>query len=61
MTSSEIKHYVTIRNNELSADEVLHVVDTTRNECIDHIVYENGIWKAWCNDGTYVEFRKRNW
>lgn len=61
MTSSEIKHYIEARNSELCEDEILHIVDISRNECIDHIVYENGIWNAWCNDGTHVEFKKRNW
>ena len=61
MTSSEIKHYIEARNHELCADEILHIVDTSRNEQIDHIIYENGEWKIWDKYGNYFSFRKRLW
>lgn len=44
MTSSELSSYIGIRNDELCSDEILDVVDVSRNPQINHIVYENGIW-----------------
>lgn len=61
MTPNDIKYYIDSRNGELSADEILYVIDISRNEQIDHIVYENGIWNVWDKNGNYYTFVKRNW
>ena len=61
MSSFEMKKYIEHRNGELCMDEILHVIDTSRNPQIDHILYENGLWKLWDKNGYYFEFRKRNW
>lgn len=61
LSSIELINFVAVRNNELSADEILHVIDITKNPTIDHIVYENNIWNIWTQDGKYVQFTKRNW
>lgn len=61
MTSSEISSYIDIRNGELCSDEILDMVDVSRNPQINHIVYENGIWNMWDNVGTHFTFRQRNW
>lgn len=61
MTSYELSQYISERNGELSNDEILQVVDTSRNQQLDHIVYENGIWDVWDNIGMHFSFRKRNW
>lgn len=61
MTSSEISSYINIRHGELCSDEILHIIDTTRNPQIDHIVYENGVWNMWDKNGEQFTFKKRGW
>ena len=61
MSSSEIEQYIRNRNYELSSDEILTIIDTSRNPQIDHIVYENEQYKIWDESGNYFEFKKRNW
>lgn len=61
MTSSEIKNYINTRHGELCTDEILHIIDVSRNPQIDHINYENGKWQMWDNEGAHFEFRKRDW
>lgn len=61
MTSSEISDYIKHRNGELCVDEILEVIDVSRNPQIDHIVYENDVWKMWDNTGICFTFKKRDW
>lgn len=61
MTSDELRYYINSRYGQLSSDELLEVLDTSKNPTLNHIVYENGCWKAWDKDGNYFEFTKRDW
>ena len=61
MTDEEINYYIRSRNNQLSSDEILQVIDTSKNPQINHIVYERDVWKVWDVNGNYYEFYKRNW
>ena len=61
MTSQEITQYINARNGELSSDEILQVIDPTRNSQLNHIVYENGVWNLWDDRGIHFSFIKRNW
>lgn len=61
MSSSEIADYIKIRNGELGNDEILEMIDISKNPQIDHISYENGVWNMWDNIGMHFTFHKRNW
>lgn len=61
MTGQEIEHYIRVRNGELSSDEILIVTDTTRNPCISKILYENGTYILWDDNGIRHSFVKRTW
>ena len=61
MTHEELDYFIRSRYGELSSDEILKVVDTSRNPQLNHIVYEKDVWKAWDTAGNYYEFRKRKW
>lgn len=61
MTSTEIQQYISARNGELSSDEILIVTDVHRNPQINHIIYENGAYQMWDENGTHFIFQKRNW
>lgn len=61
MNHEELQYYIRSRNAQLSSDELLEVLDISKNPQLDHIIYENEMWKAWDADGNYYEFRKRNW
>lgn len=61
MNTEEINYYIRSRNNQLSSDEILQVIDTSKNPQINHIVYERDVWKVWDVNGNYYEFYKRNW
>lgn len=61
MNHEELEYYIRSRNAQLSSDELLEVLDISKNPQLDHIIYENEMWKAWDSDGNYYEFRKRNW
>lgn len=56
-----MNYYIRSRNNQLSSDEILQVIDTSKNPQINHIVYERDVWKVWDVNGNYHEFYKRNW
>lgn len=56
-----MNYYIRSRNNQLSSDEILQVIDTSKNPQINHIVYERDVWKVWDVSGNYYEFYKRNW
>ena len=61
MNHKELEYYIRSRNAQLSSDELLEVLDISKNPQLNHIIYENEMWKAWDADGNYYEFRKRNW
>ena len=61
MTNEELDYYIRSRYGQLSSDEILQVIDTSKNPQLNHIVYENNLWKVWDTDGYYYEFRNRNW
>lgn len=61
MKSYEIQNYVNVRNHELNSDEILFATDVSKHPQIDHIVYENGKYEVWDNEGYYWWFTKRNW
>lgn len=61
MSSSEIADYIKIRNGELGNDEILEMIDISKNPQIDHISYENSVWNMWDNTGMHFTFHKRNW
>lgn len=61
MTDEELEYYIRCRNAQLSTDELLEVLDISKNPQLNHIIYEHGVWKAWDTNGHYYEFRKRNW
>ena len=61
MNNEELDYYIRSRYGPLSSDEILQVIDTAKNSQLNHIVYENNVWKVWDIDGNYYEFRKRNW
>lgn len=61
MTHEELQYYISSRYGQLSSDEILEILDISKNPQLNHIVYENDIWKAWDADGHYYEFSKRNW
>ena len=61
MNNEELDYYIRSRYGQLSSDEILQVIDTSKNLQLNHIVYENNVWKVWDIDGNYYEFRKRNW
>lgn len=61
MNSTELNRYISVRNGELSSDEILHVIDVSRNPDINHITFENNIWNVWDCFGNYYTFRKREW
>ena len=59
MFSYEIKQYLKNRNYELSSDEILDMIDISKNPQIDHIIYDNSIYQMWDNDGNYFKFKSR--
>ena len=61
MSHEELEYFIRSRNGQISSDELLEVLDISKNPQLDHIIYENEMWKAWDSDGNYYEFRKRNW
>lgn len=61
MTSEEIKKYISVRNGELSSDEIIAVVNVSDNPSINHIIYENDRYQMWDRDGNYFTFIKRLW
>lgn len=61
MADEELRYYINSRNGELSSDEILTVIDIDKNPQLNHIEYENNLWKAWDTSGNYYEFRKRTW
>ena len=61
MNHEELEYYIRCRNAQLSSDELLEVLDISKNPQLNHIIYENGVWTAWDTNGHYYEFRKRNW
>lgn len=61
MTSEEVKAYISVRNGELSNDEIKYITDTDRNPTLNHIICENSLWQMWDCDGNYYEFKKRTW
>ena len=61
MTSDEIESFINSRYGELSSDEILQLMDIDKNPQIDHIVFENELWKMWDNTGREFHFRKRTW
>lgn len=61
MNHEELEYYIRSRNAQLSSDELLEVLDISKNPQLNHIIYENEMWKAWDADGNYYEFWKRNW
>ena len=61
MNNEELDYYIRSRYGQLSSDEILQVIDTSKNPQLNHIVYENSVWKVWDIDGNYYECRKRNW
>ena len=61
MNNEELDYYIRSRYGQLSSDEILQVMDKSKNPQLNHIVYENNVWKVWDIDGNYYEFRKRNW
>lgn len=61
MTSDEIESFINSRYGELSSDEILVLMDIDKNPQIDHIIFENGMWKMWDNIGKEFTFRKRTW
>lgn len=61
MISQELQNYITVRNSQLSSDEILFVIDTARHPQINHIIYENNQWQMWDDAGSYFTFTKRNW
>ena len=61
MTSDEIESFINSRYGELSSDEILVLMDIDKNPQIDHIIFENGMWKMWDNTGREFYFKKRNW
>lgn len=61
MTSDEIKIYIDARNKELSADEIIKMVDVSQNPQINSMRYQNGVYEMWDQDGQYFMFRKRTW
>lgn len=61
MTSDEIESFINSRYGELSSDEILQLMDIDKNPQIDHIVFENELWKMWDNTGREFKFHKRNW
>lgn len=61
MIASEISNFISVRNGNLSSDEILSVIDVTKNQCINHIIYENGKWEMWAETGEYFTFSLRTW
>ena len=55
MTNEELDYYIRSRYGQLSSDEILQVIDTSKNPQLNHIVYENNLWKVWDTDGNYYE------
>lgn len=61
MTTNEINEYIRVRNNELCMDEILHIIDISRNPQINGVEFHGNEWKVWTEDGDFFVFRKRNW
>lgn len=61
MTSGELQNYINVRTGQLSSDEILFVIDTSRHPQLDHIVYKDGRWQMWDDMGNYFTFIKRDW
>jgi len=61
MTSQEIETYIGVRNGELSSDEILRIIDVSRNPSINHIIFENGTYVMWDINGTKFNFKMRTW
>lgn len=61
MTSDEIESFINSRYGELSSDEIVLLMDVDKNPQIDHIVFENELWKMWDNTRKEFHFRKRTW
>ena len=59
MRTDEIKNYIDVRNGILSSDEVLQIVDISRNPQIDHMHYKNGVRNVWDIYGNYFTFTNR--
>lgn len=60
MTSDEIELFISARYGELSSDEIVLLMDVDKNPQIDHIIFENELWRMWDNTGREFVFRKRN-
>lgn len=61
MNSEEIESFISVRNGELSSDEILKITDISRNPNINHIIYENGTYIMWDKNGTRFSFTMRTW
>lgn len=61
MLSYEMKKYIENRNYELNSEEILNIIDVSKNPQINHIIYENNLYKVWDKDGNYFEFKNRTW
>lgn len=59
MRSNDLSSFIAVRQGKLSSDEISYVTDIETNPQIDHIIYENGVWKLWDNKGNYFSFIKR--
>lgn len=56
MYSYEIEELLKLKNNLVTIKEYMEICNSTQ---IDHIKYENGLFKLWTNDNYYYELSIR--
>ena len=60
-TIEPLNEYIHKRHNELSGDEILHVLDERNYPEVDHFEKVGAVYRMWDTDGKYFEFKKREW
>ena len=60
MTSCELEKYISERNHHLTREEILQVINVTKNPMIDHILFNNGEWSMWDKSGSFYCFTQKN-
>lgn len=56
MYSHEIANLLKIKNNLVTIKEYIEISNSPQ---VDHIKYEDGLFKLWTNDNYYYELRIR--
>ena len=61
MNDIELNDFVNIRDHELCQDEILSVLDITKNPTVSSFKYVDGWYNVYTENGTELYFKKREW